>query len=74
MEGKKCAIVTTCGYNIEYAAGPFEESLKRYCKHSRLQYVDKMGMRDTGSIANMQSEEAVSAAENFADLLFAACR
>jgi len=72
-EGKKCAIVTTCGYNIEYAAGPFEESLRRYCKHSRLTYIDKMGMRDTGSIANMQKEEVVSAAWNFADTIYDAC-
>ena len=72
-EGKKFAIVTTCGYNIEYAAELFEESLRRYCKHSSLIYIDKLGMRDMGKIANFQNEAAVTAAKSFADTVYDAC-
>jgi len=73
-EGKKFAIVTTCGYDIEYAAELFEESLRRYCKHSRLTYIGKLGVQDTGgNIANFQNEAAVASAKSFADAVYDAC-
>ncbi|MDD4335600.1 MAG: flavodoxin family protein, partial [Desulfotomaculaceae bacterium] len=35
-ENKKCAILATCGYPIEKGADLFEQGIKRYCKHSKL--------------------------------------
>ncbi len=38
-KGKKMALISTCGYPVEKGADLFEEGMKRYAKHSRLQYV-----------------------------------
>ena len=47
-EGKKCAILATCGYSPERGADLFEDGVERYCKHSRLQYVGMCAARDPG--------------------------
>lgn len=44
-EGKKVALVTTCGYPVEKGADLMEESLRRYCKHSKLQYMGMLAER-----------------------------
>jgi multimeric flavodoxin WrbA len=72
-EGKRCALVTTSGYNVEYAAGPFEESLMRYCKHSRLKYIGKLGIRDKGSVERSIDETAVAQARGLADQIYFSC-
>jgi len=64
-EGKKCALITTCGYDIDYGAGVFNEGLKRYSKHSRLQYLGMLGVRDRGK-ASFETEETVRLAKEFA--------
>ncbi|HHY28394.1 MAG TPA: flavodoxin family protein [Desulfitobacterium dehalogenans] len=46
--GKKLAIITTCGYRPEKGADLFEEAIKRYCKHSQLNYVGMAAQRDLG--------------------------
>ena len=38
-KGKKMALISTCGYPVEKGADLWEEGMKRYAKHSRLQYV-----------------------------------
>ena len=40
-KGKKMALISTCGYPVEKGADLFEEGMKRYAKHSKLQF---MGM------------------------------
>jgi multimeric flavodoxin WrbA len=46
--GKQIALITTCGYAPDKGADLFEEGMKRYCKHSQLQYVDMLCERDLG--------------------------
>lgn len=46
--GKKLAVITTCGYRPEKGANLFEEAIKRYCKHSQLNYVGMIAERDLG--------------------------
>ncbi len=65
-EGKSCALVTTCGYEIEEGAGVFEEGLRRYCKHSNLNYLGKLAVRDIDGKTYFTNEAAVSAAREFA--------
>ena len=36
--GKTVAVITTCGYPPEKGADLFQEGIRRYCRHSRLQY------------------------------------
>ena len=46
-KGKKMALISTCGYPVEKGADLWEEGMKRYAKHSRLQYV---GMASGASV------------------------
>lgn len=46
--GKHVAIIATCGYRPEKGADLFEEGMKRYCKHSQLQYIGMLAERDFG--------------------------
>lgn len=45
-EGKLLGLITTCGYDIEEGAGIYEEGLKLYSKHSRLEYIGKLAIQD----------------------------
>lgn len=46
--GKQLAIIATCGYRPEKGADLFAEGVKRYCKHSQLQYIGMLAERDLG--------------------------
>ena len=65
-EGKPCAVITTCGYEIEYGSGVFEEGIKRYAEHSRLKYIGKLAVRDIDGRPDFKTESAVNAARTFA--------
>jgi len=69
-KGKKCALITTCGYEIEDGTGVFEEGLRRYSKHSNLQYIGKLAVRDIDGKEYFQNKSAVKAAKKFAKKVF----
>jgi len=69
-EGKKCALVTTCGYEIEEGAGVLEEGLRRYSKHSRLHYLGKLAVRDIDGRSYFRSDSAVKKATDFAKKVY----
>ncbi|MHB1395093.1 MAG: flavodoxin family protein [Clostridia bacterium] len=71
-EGKKCALVTTCGYEIEDGAGVFEEGLRRYSKHSNLHYLGKLAVQDIDGKSYFKNESAVKAAKEFAEKVYKA--
>lgn len=64
--GKKLGIVSTCGYKPENGADLFEEGIKRYFKHSKLQYIGMLAERDLGYQSDFLSEEKVEHARMFA--------
>ena len=64
--GKKCAILVTCGYKPENGADLFEEGIKRYCKHSQLQYIGMCAARDLGYKTVFISDDKIEAAKAFA--------
>ena len=45
---KPLALITTCGYPVEKGADLWEEGIRRYCKHSRLEYLGMFARRDMG--------------------------
>ena len=47
-KGKRVALITTCGYRPEKGADLFEEGIKRYCKHSQLEYDGMLCERHMG--------------------------
>ena len=64
--GKRVAIMTTCGYRPEKGADLFEDGMKRYCKHSALNYVGMLAERDLGYKATFMDEEKEAHAREFA--------
>lgn len=70
--GKKTAIIATCGYRPEKGADLFEEGIKRYCRHSKLDYIGMLAERDLGYNAVFISPEKEEHARAFARLLQAA--
>jgi multimeric flavodoxin WrbA len=72
-ETKKCAIVATCGYEIEKGADLFEEALKRLATHSNLDYLGMLAVRDIVGINDFKTTEVVEKAKDFALNIFEAC-
>jgi len=64
--GKKVAIITTCGYKPDKGADLFEEGIKRYCKHSQLQYIGMLAERDLGYNSPFMTEEKAEHSRLFA--------
>jgi multimeric flavodoxin WrbA len=64
--GKKVGILATCGYPPEKGADLFEEGMKRYCKHSQLNYVGMLCERHLGYDTEFMNEEKVENARRFA--------
>lgn len=65
-EGKRLGLITTCGYDIEGGAGVYEEGLRRYAKHSRLEYIGKLAIQDLDGKAHFQSEATRAEIKDFA--------
>lgn len=57
-EGKLLGLITTCGYDIEGGTGVYEEGLKRYSKHSRLNYIGKLAIQDIEGKEHFRSPES----------------
>jgi len=64
--GKKLAIITTCGYRPEVGADLFEEGIKRYCKHSQLKYVGMFAERDFGYKSVFITDDKIEHSRSFA--------
>ncbi|SKC79262.1 flavodoxin family protein [Maledivibacter halophilus] len=65
-EGKKCAIIATHGYDVEYGAKPFETGIRRLCEHSNLNYAGMYSVKDEDDKASFQTLEAIRGARKFA--------
>lgn len=68
-EGKKVALIATCGYRPEKGADLWEQGVIRYCKHSGLQYMGMLVERDLGYESVFMDEEKALHARQFADRL-----
>ena len=68
-EGKTVALITTCGYPPEKGADLFETGMKRYCRHSRLQYGGMLCEHHLGYQTVFMDEEKRRRAAAFADSL-----
>ena len=55
--GGRIALLVTCGYRPEKGADLLEEGIKRYCKHSQLNYLGMLAERDLGYHSVFWSEE-----------------
>lgn len=71
-KNKKCAIIATCGYPIEIGSEIFKDGIKRYCKHSKLNFVGIVTEQDKGYNKKFMDEEKYTRIKNFAKELVTA--
>ncbi len=65
------ALITTHGYEDDFANEPFETGVKRWCWHCHWDYAGRYSVRDIDGMPDMQTPEAIEGAERFAEELFA---
>ena len=68
--GKQVALLTTCGYKPEKGADLWEEGMKRYCRHSQLEYRGMLAERHLGYNTVFMDDEKAERARAFAEGLF----
>ena len=66
LAGKRLAAIATCGYPPEKGAGLWEEGLKRWCRHSGMEYMGLFCRRDWGKGEPFLNEDRVQAVRDFA--------
>lgn len=64
--GTKVALITTCGYKPEKGADLLEEGLRRYCKHSQMEFVGTLVERHLGYTVDFMDQEKEDHAKSFA--------
>ena len=65
-QGKKLALITTCGYPPEKGADLWKEGMKRYCKHSGLTYTKMLVERHLGYAKEFMDSQKEENARAFA--------
>lgn len=64
--GKQVALISTCGYPLEKGIDLWEAGMKRYCKHSKLNYLGMLAERHMGYDSVFMDREKEERAINFA--------
>ncbi len=67
--GKPLALVTTCGYPPEKGADLWETGMRRYCRHSQLEYLGMLAERHLGYDTVFMDQDKEARAVAFADEL-----
>lgn len=70
MEGKKIAITTTCGYEIEKGADLFEEAVKRLAEHSHVDYIGMLAVRDLNGVSDFETNDVINLSKEFAEKIY----
>ena len=66
---KSVAILSSCGYPPEKGADLFEEGIRRYCKHSKLNYLGMLCEHHTGYKSVFLDDDKIQRARVFAGTL-----
>ena len=74
LAGKRVVTLVTCGYRPERGADLWEEGLKRWCAHGKMEYMGMLCRRDEGRGAPFLDEEKAQAARDFARAIHLAVR
>jgi multimeric flavodoxin WrbA len=69
FQGKKLALITTCGYPLEKGVDLYEEAMKRYCKHTKMEYIGSLAERQRNLKEPFMDEEKRERATDFAKVL-----
>ena len=63
------ALITTHGYEDDYANEPFEIGIKRWCLHCHWHYQGRYSVQDIDGMPDMKTSEAIKGAKRFAERL-----
>ena len=66
LKGKAVAAVATCGYSPEKGSDLWDEGLRRWCKHGKMEYRGMLSLRDTGGNTPFMTEEYIEQTKQFA--------
>jgi len=70
LDGKKIAIASTCGYEVEKGADLFEEAVKRFAEHARVDYIGMLAVRDVNGISDFETSEVMNLSKEFAKKIY----
>ena len=56
LKGKPLAALATCGYPAEKGSDLWEEGLRRWCKHGKMNYIGMLTLRDLGGEVPFMTE------------------
>lgn len=73
-QGKYCAVISTCGYDVENGSDLFEEAIKRLAKHSYLNYIDMLAVRDINGVEDFETNDVIKNAKEFAKSILNNCK
>lgn len=65
-QGQAYALISTCGYDLDYGAGLLDQALQRWCEHSELPYLGMYAVRDEDDLRSFQTKTAIDGARSFA--------
>ena len=69
LAGKRLAAIATCGYPPEKGADLWEEGVKRWCRHGKLEYLGILCRRDRGGEEPFMNEEREQDVRDFAQAI-----
>lgn len=67
FQGKKVALLCTCGYPVEKAADLYEQEIIRYCKHTKMEYAGMLCERQRSFKEAFMDDEKRQHVIEFAD-------
>jgi len=75
LEGKKCGIIATCGYDLEYGISPFEDGIKRFCEHFKIEYIGKAAVQraEEDGVSKFETDDSKKIAVDFAKKIIRCC-
>lgn len=71
--GKKMALISTCGYPPAKGADLWEEGMRRYCKHSKLEFLGMAVERQRNYGEQFMDAEKTEKMKTFAQHCYEAC-
>ena len=72
-KGKKAALISTCGYPVDKGADLWKEGMRRYCKHSKLEFLGMEVERQRNYGESFMDEAKEAKMKAFAEYCYDAC-
>ncbi len=69
LEGKKYAVIGTCGDEVAIGMESFETAMKNLSRYAKTKYIGSIGIRDINGVEDFKTKEATKAIEEFTDLI-----